>query len=97
VKGSAVLSVANAAVVLSGGDLPATLTFPVNARNSLTFEGTDLNLSIKSSNGRFTGWFINPNTGRKVTMSGVVLTNENSAFGFFLGSDESGAVQLESQ
>jgi hypothetical protein len=97
-KGSAPLSVAFPAVVLSGGNLPETLTFSVQLKNSLTYAATNVNLSIKSSSGVFTGWFDDPfNGGKKVTISGVVLTDESSARGFFLSTDESGAVLLENQ
>jgi hypothetical protein len=96
--GSAVLSLTNPTVVLSGGDLPATpLSLPANSKSSLIFASTNVNLTIKSSSGLFSGWFDHPDTGRRVTISGVVLTDANSARGFFLGTNESGAVLLESQ
>jgi hypothetical protein len=96
--GSAVLSLTNPVVLLSGGDLPeSSLSLPVKSQNYLTFVATNANLSIRSSTGVFTGWFEKPGSETKVTISGVVLTNINSARGFFLGPNESGAVLLEGQ
>jgi hypothetical protein len=96
-KGFSALSLTNPTVTLSGGDLPATLGIGVAAPNSLTYQATNLNLSINSSSGLFTGWFVNPASNKRVTFSGVALTNEGVASGFFLGTDESGAVLLQGQ
>jgi len=96
-KNSVVLSLTNPAVVLTGGDLPMPLSLPANFKNSLLFASTNVNLSIRPSTGIFSGWFDNPNTKERVTISGVVLTNADSARGFFLGTDESGSVLLQGQ
>jgi hypothetical protein len=84
-------------VVLTGGDLPGTLTDAVALRQYVSYAATNVSLTINPSAGSFSGWFVNPGTGRKVTMSGVILQNQDSGRGFFLGTNESGAVLLQEQ
>ena len=72
-----------------------TLSIPVKLESLLTFGATNLNLTVKSASGVFSGWFDSPGTRKKVTFSGVVLTDEGIARGFFPGTKESGAVLLE--
>ncbi len=92
---TAALSLTNPAVQLTGGDLPETLTEAVALRPYLSYAASNVTLSINPSAGSFSGSFVNPGTGRKVSMSGVVLQNQESARGFFLGTNESGAVLLQ--
>jgi hypothetical protein len=94
---SAALTLTNPVVILSGGNLPEPLTNPVTLQNSLTFAATNLTLSIHSSDGIFSGWFISPVGGGRQTISGVVLQNEGRALGLFPGAKESGTVLLEGQ
>ena len=94
---SPALALANPAVILSGGGLPETLTNDVALQNHLTYAATNLSLSINSTSGRFSGWFERPGAKQKITISGVVLTNEGVARGFFPGANESGAVLLQGQ
>jgi hypothetical protein len=95
-KGAAALNLTDPIVVLSGGVLSTnTLSIPVKLESLLTFGATNLNLTVKSASGVFSGWFDSPGTRKKVTFSGVVLTDEGIARGFFPGTNESGAVLLE--
>jgi hypothetical protein len=83
-------------VVTLTGDVNVTTN--VTLKNYLSYTATNLSLTIRPSTGVFTGWFDNPVTGRKETMTGVVLQDASSARGFFLESNYSGAVLLrESQ
>jgi hypothetical protein len=96
-KESAALTLANPAVTLSGGGLTEPLTDPVDLQDFLTYAGDNLTLSIRPSNGSFSGWFISPAGGGRHTISGVVLQNEGRALGLFPGSNGSGTVLLEGQ
>ncbi len=96
-KNSPALTLFNPFVTLSGGDLSATVTDFVTLPNHLTYAATNLTLSVSAANGTFGGSFINPDTRRKQTILGVVLQNEDDARGFFLGTDQSGAVLLQGQ
>jgi len=82
---------------LSGGDLPQALSIPVTNKNDLTYSATNASLTISAPSGKFSGWFDNPVSRKKTVFSGVVLTNEVSARGFFLGTNQSGAVLLQNQ
>jgi hypothetical protein len=82
-------------VILSGGNLKEPLTTAVGLQNFLTYTGTNLTLSIRPSNGSFSGWFHSPASGGRQTFSGVVLQNEGRALGAFSGTNESGTVLLE--
>lgn len=78
-------------VIFSGGNLSeAVVTDPVALQKNLSYASSEVTLSITNSTGAFSGRF-----GRGQTMSGVVLQNQNSARGFFLGTNESGAVLLQ--
>jgi hypothetical protein len=82
--GSTALNLSYSAVFVVGGD------------SSQSYASTNLSLSVQPSTGLFSGWFEEPN-GRRESMGGVVLQDESRARGFFLGTNYSGAVLLESQ
>jgi hypothetical protein len=42
----------------------------------------------------FHGSVINPETGKPITVNGIVLQNQNFGAGFFLGTNQSGSVLL---
>jgi hypothetical protein len=96
-KRSPALMLTNPTVTLSGGNLPEPLANTVALQNFLTFDGTSLSLTIRPSNGSFSGWFMSPGARSRKTISGVVLQNENRALGSFTGTNESGGVLLEGQ
>ena len=96
-KNSPPLTLANPVVIISGGGLTEALTNYVSLQNYLTYTNNGLSLSISPSSGRFTGWFLDSGASLKQTMSGVVLTNEGVARGFFSGTNVSGAVLLQNQ
>jgi hypothetical protein len=77
-------------VILSGGNLSENLTNAVALQKNLTYATGDVTLNITNSNGVFSGKF-----GAGQTMSGVVLQNQNSARGYFLGTNGGGAVLLQ--
>jgi hypothetical protein len=78
------------ALTLSGGNLSQDMTSAVTLQKNLSYASGAVTLSITNSTGAFSGKF-----GPGQTMSGVVLQNQDSARGFFLGTNESGAVLLQ--
>jgi hypothetical protein len=51
-------------------------------------------LTVRTSSGLFHGSVINPETGKPITVNGIVLQNQNFGAGFFLGTNQSGSVLL---
>ncbi len=94
---AAALTLSNPTVLLSGGNLLELLTSPVTLQDFLTYAGTNLSLTIRPSNGSFSGWFVSPASAGRQTISGVVLQNQSRALGLFSGTHGSGTVLLESQ
>jgi hypothetical protein len=77
-------------VTLTGGNLSEDVTNAVTLQKNLSYASSTVTLSISNSTGAFSGKF-----GRGQTMSGVLLQNQNTARGFFLGTNESGSVLLQ--
>jgi hypothetical protein len=98
-KGTPVLSLADPVVTLAGGNLETALTNTVGvARDNVYTNGTiELTLSVNPVTGTFTGRFMDPATGSPRGMAGVALEGQHVARGYFLGTNESGAVLLEEQ
>ena len=86
-------------LVLAYGNLGGTITNVVELiKDKATFL-PDLNktaVTLNPNNGDFTGSFVPPGTKRKETFSGVVLQQHGMGFGWFLGTNASGSVILES-
>jgi hypothetical protein len=89
-KNSPALSLVDPVVTLTGGNLSGDVTDPVTLQRNLGFASGQLTLTITNATGAFSG-----KIGHGQTMSGVVLQNQNVARGFFLGTNESGAVLLQ--
>jgi len=49
-------------------------------------------MTITTKNGTFKGSVVDPNSGKPVAFTGVLLQKENFGGGFFLGTSESGNV-----
>jgi hypothetical protein len=97
-KGTPVLTLTNSGtgtVVLDKGDLPQTITnsFSLDSNNKVT-SADKVNLSIVTSSGLFHGTVMNPSTGKPVQVNGALLQNQNAGFGSFLGTSQSGSVQI---
>lgn len=93
-----VLGINTGTVTLSGGNLSNSLTneFTLSSNNVVTTIGTNgLSIKIALPTGLFNGKFIHPDTKKTATIKGVVLQQQNNARGFFLGTNQSGAVILE--
>ena len=85
-------------VTFTGGDLTNSVvnSIALDALNRVTNLGTNaMNLSFSVTNGVFRGNVTDPNTSQLFPVRGVVLQNEGSAAGYFLGPTQSGEVRIE--
>jgi len=97
-KTGTVLTLTEPAIVLSGDGMVSAVTNFVTYNGKLLYSTNDLTLSINPTVGSFTGRSKNAEGGAATMLNGVVLQNQDGAFGFFLGTnDESGTVLLQSQ
>jgi hypothetical protein len=90
------LALANPSIALSGGNLSTNLADFVNAAGLETYttaDKTTLTLTINPASGLFTGQYA-PAKGKQIPLGGAVLQNAGVAGGFFLGTNQSGAVWL---
>ncbi|HXJ76565.1 MAG TPA: hypothetical protein VNM37_27155, partial [Candidatus Dormibacteraeota bacterium] len=56
-----------------------------------------LSLTFTKSTGLWKGTVLDPATGRSLLFRGVVLQGQNDGSGFFLSTNRSGHVQLQSE
>lgn len=91
-----VLSCTNALIIISGGNLPTSITnrLVFDAANAVSNLDTNVvSLSINPANGQFHGVFNAPGIlNRKY--SGALLQKQKSGAGYFLGTNESGRLQI---
>jgi hypothetical protein len=67
--------------------------FTLSTVNKVT--STDgLSVTITTASGLFKGNAHNPGDGSSIPINGVILQKQNTAYGTFLGTDQSGAVYL---
>ncbi len=52
-------------------------------------------LKLNPANGLLSGSFLNPITGRRTPVKGVVLQDQNAGCGYFLGTSQSGSILLQ--
>lgn len=93
--GVPVLNLTNGQVIFSGGNLPGSFTnlVTLSTANKITNGSTNaLTMSITTASGLFKVTATDPSTGKSVSGNGVVLQNQNSGGGFFLGTNQSGGV-----
>lgn len=84
------LNLLDASVTLNGGNLPSEINSSVTLQRNLSYAAGSTTISFTASTGAFSGKF-----GANEAMHGVILQNQNSARGFFLGTNQSGAVLLQ--
>jgi len=95
--GTRALNLVNDIVVLSDGNLAASLTnhVQVDADNTVVSQDDGaFQMKIKSANGLFAGKVKDPATGKNISFKGVVLQKQNAGAGFFLNQDQSGEVYI---
>ena len=85
-------------VILNGGGLEAPLTnsvtWGVNNKILSDKRANSLKLSLSPANGLFKGTVKDPASGDTVSFQGVLFEKSNVGLGFFLGSNQSGAVSF---
>jgi hypothetical protein len=98
-SGNCALSLTDATLTLSGGNLDEvlTLTATQSANNVFTIADstTGLNLTISTTTGLVTGTFIHPTTGNATPITAVLLQNSKTITGYFQGTSTSGAIILQ--
>ena len=97
--GARVLDFTNAALILHGGNLAQSLpnTVALDERNKLTVTSTNVNrlaLTVSLPTGAFSGNFVHPQLSKWVSIKGVLLQKQNLGGGFFIGTNQSGSVNL---
>jgi hypothetical protein len=97
--GTRIISLTTGNVILSGGNLstPITNSITLNVDNTITVDPSATNglaISINTTNGTFTGQFTDPSTSATRLLKGVFLQSSTNAVGYFLGTDETGAILL---
>ena len=94
------LGLADAYVVLEGGELAQSITnhVSIGANNRVTnLSSNKLSLSFTTSSGAFKGTVVDPATLKRIQFSGVVLQDRGSGTGLFLGTSQSGRVSLRAK
>ncbi len=93
VRGVPVVTLTNGIVVLSAGNLaePLTNSITLGSDNKIVGDNS-LRIVFSVPKGTFTGSFIDPFNGRKITIKGAALPDQQQGRGFFLGTSESGRV-----
>ena len=88
-----VLTLTNGVVVLTGGNLTNDLaeSITLGGDNKIA-DGNGLALTFTPTKGSLAGTFVDPASGAKRKVRGVVLPKQNQARGFFLGTNRSGRV-----
>jgi hypothetical protein len=96
--GSQVLNWTNGEIAFSGGNLSQTLTnhvFLTNGSKVLNTSSNKLVMTISSA-GLFKGSVYAPQTRRTYPFQGVLLQKLNAGYGYCLGTNKSGMVELRS-
>jgi hypothetical protein len=84
--------------LLSGGGLSTAAATPItiDANNRLIGSADPLlKLSLSASSGLFSGSFISPTTGKKVSIQGALFRHRKLARGYFIDASQSGQISLE--
>jgi hypothetical protein len=92
-NGVPILGFTDGQLSLTNGDLTLGITDEMGLGTSITSTGpTGDKLTFNTTLGLFNGKVMNPETGKPITVNGVVLQNQNFAAGLFLGTNQSGSV-----
>lgn len=95
VKGVPLFNPTNLVLSLTGGNLARAITnhITVDAKNQI-HSTNHVSLTFSVPAGTFTGSVVDPASLKSVSFNGVVLTNQNYALGYFLGTNQSGQVYV---
>jgi hypothetical protein len=95
-----VLELTNGVVILTGGNLSQAWTndFVMSANNRVTNASLNkLSVTLSLGTGLFKGKFFDANVLRIASFSGALLQKTTNGFGYFLGTNQSGRILLESR
>ena len=91
------------ATALDGGNLPFAITnqITLTPTNTIIVTGPNANkltITINAKTGAVAGSFARPsNPSQTIKINGVPLQNQTNAVGYFLGTNQSGTLLLQSQ
>lgn len=96
-KGVPLVNWNNGQIVLAHGNLLDSITNNLSIDLNSKITGTNkLVLSFTTATGLFHGSVLNPDTGKPITINGALLQKQDAGYGYFLGTDQTGSVTLES-
>ncbi len=94
-NGLPLLGFTNGMFSFNAGNLAQGVTNQVSFGAAIQAASPSTNqLTFENSSGLFNASVINPQTGKLISVKGIVLQNQNLGAGFFLGTNESGSVLL---
>ena len=95
VTGGSILNWTQGNIVLQGGNLTGSITnqVAIGPNNKVTGPNR-LSLTFTTSSGLFKGSVLNPVSGKPIPVSGAILQKQNTGYGVFLGTTQSGSVIL---
>jgi hypothetical protein len=99
-RGLPILDISDGYVSFRNGGLGASITneVTISANNKVTnLSDNKLVLTVTPASGLFRGTVANPDGGKPIPFSGVVLQNQNAGSGYFLLWNQSGRVDLGGQ
>jgi hypothetical protein len=97
-KGVPLVNWTDGQIVLDHGNLLDSITNNLSIDSNNKIAGTNkLALSFTTATGAFHGSVINPDTGKPITVNGVLLQKQNAGYGYFLGTNQTGSVFLGPQ
>jgi hypothetical protein len=99
-RGVAVLPSVNYAVQIFGGNLDASLSDDVtissnNAVFSMGLNTNKLSIIINAAEGTFSGSFVSPGASVTTALKGVLLPDNNTGVGYFLGTNQAGGILIQ--
>jgi len=96
-NGVPVLGFTDGQLTLAGGNLPGNFTHQIEfggQNQILDLTDSKPAFTVAASTGLLTGSVVDPQTGKAVTVKGIILQNQEVGAGFFLGTNQSGQVLL---
>ena len=93
-KGVPVLNFSTGILQVSNGNLSNTFIegIALDSASKVTSTNASLKMTITTSTGLFKGTVADPVSGRSVSFNGVVLQQQNTGGGFFIGATQAGRV-----
>jgi hypothetical protein len=99
-KRVAVLTGVNYTVQIFGGNLSTSLSdnVTINSNNAVVTPGPNTNklsIIINATEGTFSGSFVSPVTSGTTALKGVLLPDNNTGCGYFLGTNQGGGILIK--